>query len=82
MSLGEKLTQMREAAAKRFPPEVAKIMHDATEDLANSGQVEKVIKAGETLPAFKLPNQNGDTVDSADLLARGPLMLTIYRGSW
>ncbi len=82
MSLAEKLTEMREAAAKNFPPAVLKIMHDATEDLANSGQVEKVIKAGETLPAFSLPNQNGDIVTSADLLARGPLMLTIYRGSW
>ena len=82
MSLAEKLTEMREAAAKRFPAEVAKIMHDATEDLANSGQVERVTKTGDTLPAFKLPNQNGDVIDSADLLARGPLMLTIYRGSW
>lgn len=82
MSLSDTLTQMREAAAKRFPPEVAKIMHDATEDLANSGQVEKVTKAGETLPAFSLPNQNGDIINSADILARGPLMLTIYRGSW
>ena len=36
MSLAEKLTEMREAAAKRFPPAVAKIMHDATEDLANT----------------------------------------------
>ena len=82
MSLAAQLTDMRDTAAKKFPPAIAKIMHDATEDLANSGQVETVIKVGETLPAFSLPNQNGDVVTSADLLARGPLMLTIYRGSW
>ena len=27
-------------------------------------------------------NQNGETVRSAELLARGPLVLTVYRGVW
>ncbi len=82
MSLAETLTTIREAAAKRFPPEVAKIMHRANEDLVEGGALERVIKPGSKLPAFSLPNQDGIAVASADLLARGPLMLTIYRGSW
>ncbi len=82
MSLAEKLTEMREAAAKNFPPQVAEIMHRATDDLVKGGAVDRVIKVGSTLPSFTLTNQDGAAVESADLLARGPLMLTIYRGSW
>ena len=33
-------------------------------------------------PAFALPNAAGETVRSADLLAKGPLVLTIFRGVW
>ena len=41
-----------------------------------------VIKPGATLPAFALANQDGPTVRSADILARGPAVVTFFRGSW
>ena len=39
-------------------------------------------REGDTMPPFLLPNAEGSLVDSADLLARGPLVLTFFRGSW
>src|SRR6266513_1026868 len=38
--------------------------------------------AGDPLPGFALPNSYGQEVRSADLLAKGPLVLTFYRGAW
>lgn len=82
MSLAEKLAEISAAGAKRMPEEVRAKMGAATKALAESGIMDTVIKVGDTLPAFSLPNSKGETVSSADLLAKGPLVVTIYRGQW
>lgn len=82
MSLGEQLAKIREGAAKRIPPERAAIMHAATEELRNSGILDEIAKVGDALPAFALPNGDGEIVRSDDLLAKGPLVLTFFRGAW
>ena len=81
-TLEDKLKQIREGAAKRLPEETRATMHRATEALRDSGALDAAIKVGATLPAFSLTNARGDTVQSADLLARGAVVLTIFRGSW
>ena len=82
MSLENTLGGIREASTKRIPGEKAAIMHRATEELRASGIMDGVIKVGATLPAFALPNAYGQEVRSADLLARGPMVLTFFRGTW
>jgi peroxiredoxin len=41
-----------------------------------------ILREGEKMPSFLLPNAEGALVDAADLLAQGPLVLTFIRGSW
>ena len=82
MSLEEKLAAIREAGAKRMPEEVRAVMGAATKELAESGILDTCIQAGDALPAFSLPNSRGETVNSADLLAKGPVVMTVYRGEW
>ncbi|HVB18573.1 MAG TPA: hypothetical protein VNF04_18755 [Stellaceae bacterium] len=82
MALENTLRGMREASAKRIPGDKAAIMHRATEDLRRSGIMDRVIKVGDALPGFALPNAYGQEVRSADLLAKGPLVLTFFRGAW
>ena len=82
MSLRETLDAIRAGGAKRIPPEKRAIMQAQTEALKASGAAERVLGAGATLPPFELENQRGETVRSAELLARGPLVLTVYRGVW
>jgi RNA polymerase sigma-70 factor, ECF subfamily len=40
------------------------------------------LKVGDVAPAFELHNQGGEPVRSADLLGRGPLVITFFRGHW
>ena len=54
----------------------------ATEDLRRSGILDRVVKADNPAPAFALANHDGQRVGSADLLARGPMVLSFFRGSW
>lgn len=82
MALEDTLQGIREAAAKRHPADRLAIMHRATEALRTSGIIDRVIKIGDPLPPFALPNAYGQQVRSADLLARGPLVLTFFRGGW
>ena len=53
-----------------------------TRDLIDSGQAERAVKAGDAAPMFGLPDADGALVDSRTLLAKGPLVVTFYRGVW
>jgi len=82
MSLSERLEAIRAGAATRIPAEQRAIMSQATKKLRESGILNDVIKVGDKLPAFSLPNQAGEMRASADLLAKGPMVLTVFRGVW
>ena len=82
MSLEDKLAAIREMAKTRQPPEVRAVMRQATEDLRASGIMDRVVKVGALAPDFTLPNVTGDPVSLAALRARGPVVLSFYRGRW
>jgi hypothetical protein len=82
MSLKEKLDATRAASAARRPPEQRAIMERANNDLRASGILNRVAAVGQVAPTFTAQNHDGGTVSSSDLLARGPLVLSFFRGSW
>lgn len=82
MTLEARLAATREASAKRIPPELQAIMHDATERLRNSGILNGVVKPGDVAPQFALQDQNGRTVALSALLASGPVVISLFRGFW
>jgi hypothetical protein len=82
MSLAEKLDTIRAGGAKRIPADKQAIMHRVTADLRASGILDRAIKVGARLPPFMLRNAHGQEVRSPDLLAKGAVVLTVFRGSW
>ncbi len=64
------------------PPDIHPIMERATAELVASGQAGRALKAGDRAPGFTLNDPEGKPVSSADLLAKGPLIITFYRGVW
>ncbi|MBL4720327.1 MAG: hypothetical protein JKY20_04230 [Alphaproteobacteria bacterium] len=82
MSLEEQLAGMREASAGRVPTDKRAVMKRATDDLQKSGIIERAIKIGDTLPDFSLRNAYGVDVHAADLLSQGPVVLSVFRGTW
>lgn len=57
-------------------------MHRATAELIASGANQRAIKAGDKMPVFTLSNAESHKVSSADFLAKGPLVVSFYRGVW
>ena len=62
--------------------EVLDAMHRATAQLIESGQAQRAKKAGDLAPEFTLTDSDGKPVSSRELLAKGPLVVSFYRGVW
>ncbi|MCA8300247.1 AhpC/TSA family protein [Burkholderia seminalis] len=87
MSLQDKLDAFRanfEAGGPPYnaPSHIHEPMHRATRELTESGAAEKALKVGDRAPTFTLKDAEGTSYSSTDLLARGPLIVTFYRGVW
>lgn len=87
MSLQDKLDAFKADFRAGKPPynapaEIHPIMERATAELIASGQAARAVKAGDRSPQFRLTDQNGNEVSSAELLARGPMIVSFYRGVW
>ena len=64
------------------PRTVIDIMHRATAELVASGAAQRALKAGDRVPDFNLTDPEGNEVSAVDLLAKGPLVISFYRGVW
>ena len=47
-----------------------------------SNIMDGVVKVGDRLPGFSLPNAFNETIGSSELLAAGPVVSTVFRGVW
>ena len=63
-------------------PERLAAMRRATDELIASGQAQRAKRAGDTAPDFTLNDPEGKPVFSRELLSRGPLVVSFYRGIW
>ncbi|MEZ7495125.1 peroxiredoxin-like family protein [Leeuwenhoekiella aequorea] len=75
-------TDAKIAAGRKAKPEfmegVDEIINEAkAKDLGN-----KAIQINQQAPHFELPNQEGKQILLDDLLAKGPVVITFYRGDW
>lgn len=82
MKLQEKLNAYKGEFQKKAPAEALELMHRATDDLRNSGILEKTVKPGDRAPEFTLKNVNNQDVALGDLLKEGPVIISFYRGVW
>ena len=82
MSLQSELNVLKAQFEAKAQPDALAVMHRATEDLRRSGILERALKVGDKAPDFALPDGNGTIVSSKDLLAKGPLVVSFYRGVW
>jgi hypothetical protein len=82
MSLNEDLETRRAISRKHIPSDKLAVMDRAVEDLVRSGLTAACLNEGDTAPDFILPNAAGKPVSLQELLAKGPVVLSFYRGGW
>lgn len=82
MSLAEELAKLSEEFKGQIPADQYEVMLRATQNLAKSGIIESAFKRGDIAPEFVLPNALGSSVSLSELLKKGPVVLSFYRGGW
>jgi peroxiredoxin len=82
MNLSEELAAFAKTMPTRRPPEQLAIIERATRDLVARGIAERALKEGDVAPEFALPDSVGRIVSLREKLARGPVVLSFYRGGW
>ncbi len=70
------------AFAEKAPPAAIEVGRKGIEEVAASGVLKTALNVGATCPSFTLGDAKGAKVTSADLLARGPVVIVFYRGAW
>jgi len=79
-SLNDKLQEKK--SQSKIPNDTRQIMEQATQKLRDLGFIEKATKKNDRFIDFSLPNIHNQQVRISDLLKKGPVILTFYRGGW
>ncbi len=82
MSLKDKLQERYKASSERIPEEAKSLMAESQQELAKSGIEDNTLKVGDEVLDFELPNAVGNTVSLGELLKKGPVVISFYRGVW
>ncbi len=82
MNLQAALNAFRTEFINKFPAEKAAIMQRATDALAEEFIERRTLNVGDIAADFTLTNAIGKPINLTEQLAKGPVILTFYRGGW
>ncbi|MGO8797216.1 MAG: peroxiredoxin-like family protein [Candidatus Sulfotelmatobacter sp.] len=81
-SLREIFAERKESIAKYVPPETQAVHARVIAELKRQRLAANILAVGLKISDFQLQDHDGKNVSSADLLARGRLVLCFIRGRW
>jgi peroxiredoxin len=75
-------TDAKIKAGRDANPDFMKNVDEIIEQAKKLQHGDSAIKLGKIAPDFVLPNPKGNLISLANLLIKGPVVVTFYRGSW
>jgi peroxiredoxin len=81
-SLSDIFAERKELIAKYVPAETQEIHARAVACLKQKRMAANILPVGEKIPDFQLPDHDGKTISSSDLLAKTRLVVCFIRGRW
>lgn len=82
MGLQDELNSLLAKSREMIPKKTAEIMAGALEELQRANITAHSRRKGDLAPYFELSDASGKRVSSKDLLAKGPVVISFYRGGW
>ncbi len=82
MSLQAKLDAFKIEFEAQTPKAANEAFRRSIQELIDNGSASRALQAGQMSPEFRLTDAEGNVVSSRALLARGPLVVSFYRGIW
>jgi len=80
--LNQKIRDTIQNFRKVLPAELSALIEQGAGEISALDFIERAKKPGDSAPAFELTNQHGESRNLEGYLAKGPLVLTFYRGIW
>lgn len=81
-TLTGQIDTFQQAMAGQVPADIMAQLGAETARVARSGIAAQALKVGAHAPGFALPDATGNATRLSELLERGPVVLTFYRGEW
>jgi len=81
-SLRQQLDNTKEKFLNQIPAGVKKKLLENIQEMKSPNLVDGAVNQGDTAPDFTLPDARGGKFNLGDALAKGPLVLSFYRGEW
>ena len=82
MSLKAQIDAYNVQKEANLPADVLALMNTTNEELIAQHVRDNALQVGQKVTNFSLANHCGDTVELTDLLAKGPVIISFYRGGW
>jgi peroxiredoxin len=80
--LNQKIRETIEMFRNELSPDLAALLEQGAGEISALDIIERAINVGDKAPTFTLNNQNQKPRSIADYLAKGPCVVTFYRGVW
>jgi hypothetical protein len=81
MNLERRLKAIKDSLSA-MAPEASTALRGFIEELRASGVSDRALGVGDRAPGFALEATDGRIASLGALVARGPVILTFYRGRW
>ncbi len=81
-SLQAQLDATNQHAKAVLPAEITDVFAADAAAMSDPEYTARALREGAQAPPFTLPNAAGQPVNLGELLARGPVVVTFYRGAW
>ena len=82
MSLKAQIDAYNVQKEANLPADVLALMNTTNEELIAQHVRDNALQVGQKVANFSLANHCGDTVALTDLLVKGPVIISFYRGGW
>lgn len=80
--LQQKIDEFQKQMFPKIPSAVLEPLLSGIDEMVRMSLDRAALRAGDRAPDFELPNAVGTPVTLSGLLARGPAVVTFYRGGW
>ncbi len=81
-TLAQQIDELNKNLTQQVPPEVLTSFGQSIEDVKKLQLEDHCIKVGDTFPNFQLKNTTNQVIELNDLLQKGPIIISFFRGSW
>ena len=82
MSLKAQIDAFNVQKEANLPADVLALMNTTNEELIAQHIQKNALQVGDKIENFILPNHLGKNIELADLLDKGPVVVSFYRGAW